>query len=427
MKLFVAIIGVLFVHCEYFTCQALMLKSYLKEAAHFVRRLRSAENPHPGKITLLLGNEAADADSIVSALCYSYLKFCSSESRSFDTATSVFLPLVGVGRKALRLRRDVEVLLSKVDIALEDLICIDDYPFSHWPNADMSSFVLLDHNHLTQSVTDRIPGQPQVHVDEIIDHHVDLKMHKECTGPSRNIAFDGESSMPLVGSACTLVHEKFNEVGQSMSGDVATILMGVIAIDTLNMDPTFMKGTPRDERALQQLQTLSSEDRVGLFDLVRNAKTDPAYWSALSAEDALQLDYKTFQSASGIPFGMSSVLLDNADIFLKTDLATSVLGYLRGGETVHDGLSQGLGALVVMGFVLQPAPHRELIIFAPSRERLEIIDTLLTAEEAVGLQPQVLGGALEPLLGLGIHVQAYSQANIKLSRKQLAPLFQKIL
>lgn len=76
---------------------------------------------------------------------------------------------------------------------------------------------------------------------------------QDVTGRARNVSFD-ESLGRGVGSTCTLVAEAFLADAPSfLHADVALMLLGVILVDTLNLDPTMNKTTPRDEAAVSAL------------------------------------------------------------------------------------------------------------------------------------------------------------------------------
>ena len=83
----------------------------------------------------------------------------------------------------------------------------------------------------------------------------------ECQGDDRKIEFDSKSQKALIGSTCTLIFEKVFHLDPNLiDHNMATLLMGVIAIDTLNMDESAGKGTPRDLVAL-------TGDKHEYFDL----------------------------------------------------------------------------------------------------------------------------------------------------------------
>ena len=99
------------------------LRSFLEHAKQRLSLIGSSTNADARirtTVHVCLGNEAADADSLVSTLCYAYLKnnlmsvpadTCSGSS-SGDGSDVIFLPAAGISRADLTLRRDVQLAVS---------------------------------------------------------------------------------------------------------------------------------------------------------------------------------------------------------------------------------------------------------------------------------------------------------------------------
>jgi hypothetical protein len=109
--------------------------------------------------------------------------------------------------------------------------------------------------------------------------------------------------------------------------------MGVISLDTYNMDLTLGKFTNRDQIIYDELQKRCLNigiDRNELFNILINAKTDINFWRSLHPSDQLILDYKLFESSlSKIFFGMSSVLLPVTEFINHIDVLTVIEDYLQ--------------------------------------------------------------------------------------------------
>jgi exopolyphosphatase len=58
-------------------------------------------------VHIVLGNEAADADSLISTLCYAFLKDQSNVNEGV-----VYIPAAGIPRVDLALRRDIHLAVS---------------------------------------------------------------------------------------------------------------------------------------------------------------------------------------------------------------------------------------------------------------------------------------------------------------------------
>jgi exopolyphosphatase len=372
-----------------------MLKQFLTTSKSAVLEISS--NTFTKRASIVLGNEAADADSIISALTYAYLK----ESNQVHPPTQSFIPLCSVPKADLILRRDVEVLLQRVGIELNDLLCIDEFPLDQ-----ISTINLVDHNILALPLS-FLGGK----VSEIVDHHQDMNRYPEVNGDARECAFEGNTA--TVGSCCTLIAERYMSQNPSILNDeVATLLMGVITLDTGNMSPVVAKGTGRDQNMLDVLSHRSSSVLSELYDVLKNAKNDPHFWSSLSAADAMRVDYKAFQlsamKASSV-VGIASVLLPIQEFKTKPDFSDSSANLLN-----------GLEFLVVMTFYTSPSPTREVAILSRSEENImKAIEYCIIRGEDFNFT-EISG--LEKLNENCFYV-SFSQGNVKMSRKQFAPFF----
>lgn len=464
------------------------LKNFLRN--HVPSALSSFRNAalHPTmKYKVFIGNEAADADSIISSLVYSYFKY----TQHITESTSFFIPVVSIVRSELHLRRDVKLLLNEVNIDLNDLVCIDDCNFmsgSAYSVGDGKSIgttrtgdtrvdtgnieiTLLDHNSLTPIAKEALvpPGAAIPRIVEILDHHVDAGDHKEsCSGSLRNIAFDAANSKALVGSACTLVYEQITrqakEIRQSLTADIAVLLKGVIALDTLNMNAAAQKGTMRDEGALAYLSNRSKPPAYltvdQLFDKLVNAKTDIVFWRELSAAECLRLDQKTFTAQGGVDrrqykIVMSSILLNTVEFLQsKSDVEVSLGSYLYApraspkdtaatcseedmNKNNTNSSSEGdddnyyhydNDLVAVMSMVRDPtsgAVRRELLLAARTEQELQNVASYFVASSSVDLDLQLLESKRfvlpSPVEGRTMYTLAFQQGNLICSRKQVAP------
>ncbi len=383
---------------------------------------RVLTEPIVEKVAVVLGNQASDADSIISSLCYA--KFLQ------DRHQRTHLPLTCMSRRDLVFRREVQLLLNTVKVDLGDLVCIEDVPLQKLFDANCLSIVLSDHNELDHTLSSFSES-----VVEIIDHHADNGMYQWVKPDKRNIAFDKHTSKALVGSTCTLVAEKYFESLVPMCAEVATLLMGVIALDTINMDLHAGIGTERDGAALEKLRSISTHSQDELFELLRGAKLDPEFWRQLSVDDVLRIDYKTFQSAAmkekQMPtLGMAAALMPLKAFLTKQDL------YETAKRVMTD---QKLGLLVVMTFVHQPAPHRELLLLADKKHEAlynavlqyvqdgsqHSLNCSLLRDEHTTANAKFQPTSVSP--DEWILSAALKQGDAKASRKQVAPLLTNFL
>ena len=369
--------------------------------------------------SLIIGNEAADADSIISALTYAYLRQWQINMGTCTSLHAPIVPVVAVNRDQMYLRRDVSLLLQEADIDLQDLISMDEY------TSMPTDVILMDHNIVSNDLSMRlgmksIEEQEQAAIiKEILDHHKDEgKYVDSCrTAGGREIAFNMETGKAEVASTCTLVAERYLDSSNTdaLSEDIAILLVAVIAVDSINMDPIAGKGTARDLAALTALSSrYPSIDRDRLFYLMSNAKLDPLFWESLTAKDAIRLDYKEFKgitaSTTTFAFGIAAVLQPLTSFLSKKDL----------NEEVTEFFSKDNDLLVIMTFVLKPSPRREILCISRSAERMKSLTAYLTSNDALKLSPIELTSTQCSIDG--VVLCAYEQGNLAMSRKQIAPL-----
>jgi exopolyphosphatase len=200
------------------------LKRFLKQSKEFVKKFSpSSPSPlHRVRVHVCIGNQACDADSMISSICYAYYKALTADR----TQTHVqYLPIMSILRNDIRFRREVKILLDLLQITFDDLICLDECPLDELSTGDLS-FTLMDHNHLTQQL--HLPYSSLV--TEIVDHHADQGHYPSVQGPERLIAFNAEIGKADVGSACTLVAERLSDA-DLLDASVATLLLGVISVE----------------------------------------------------------------------------------------------------------------------------------------------------------------------------------------------------
>ncbi len=415
------------------SASANMMKTFLQQS----RMAVASHRP----VVLCVGNEAADADSIVSSLCYGFLKHA---LRGEGTMGTSFVPVVSTPRNILKLRPETEILLKMVDLELDDLICVEDMDVSALnERGQIEGLILTDHNVLSNKIGGMFGTTSSQHeplVKEIVDHHIDNGAYAQVQGANRNIAFDESSGRATAGSACTLVAEKFldsrNSLDAEMKRSLSTLLCGVILIDTQNMASTGA-GTERDATILNTLLSSpdllnDSWDRDAVSTKLRGAKMSSAFWTSLSAFQCLVIDYKEFPCTNPNPnsngtresFGMSTVACRLGEFCSKEQCYQDMVAYLSNPSSGEEmDMAVPLDILVVMAsFVDEEKGYtRELLVASLHEERIKSVHTYLTTTEPqLELEPVLLQGPVG--LPAGLYVKAYSQGNIKASRKQVAPL-----
>lgn len=419
----------------------------------------------------IIGNEAGDADSIISALALSYCKEIGKNKDDPTTSNYDYIPIVSIKREDMTLRRDVVLLLSMVGIHTDhDLIYINDDDVQGYMNMILSNtasnttktmttninyknnsdcntktnFILVDHN------KQKLQNKNSNNVMEIWDHHEDEGFHSNAN--IRHIAFQGQK--PLVGSTCTLITEQlqdllptryldtttsitsppFSQKGYGLTmldPGIALSLLGVILLDTMNMNPEVDKGTIRDENAIQflldrtdwdqlvwqggipleEIFTISNTtnnnnnnnhsrkdtktkssipDRVKLYNYLRNAKFDQSFWNEMSVRDTLRIDYKQFESTANdnnnnntknnVVFGLSSVLLPISTLMAKENFVKEVILFMKkGNDNNNNSINNDLDLLGIMSLVVSKnVPAKRELLFVGNETMIHTIRLLFS-------------------------------------------------
>lgn len=378
---------------------------------------------HNAGIHLFMGNEAADADSIISSIVYCYH---SSEYRDRDASSQeLFLPMIAIPRDQFLLRCEVKALFDAIGLEQEACVFLDDVSwevFDHeWPGK--CNVHLLDHNEATGPIAQLIAKNPSsFQVAEILDHHAPTNAHPDVPSTSCEIAFDTSTSKALAGSCCTIVSEKLVSYWETkrkvedVDALLATMLLGVISLDTVNLDPSAHKVTPRDSEMARILEKSAFMSREDLFQWLQDEKFNTKHWEKFTMENCLICDFKQFVAPSKeLQYGVSSILIHTEPFLEKagSSYATELHRFCE---------DRNLDFLVVMSLVMEGnTPTREILFFAhkskPAFEKL-----LAFVKENPSIQPSELH-----LPSQYHQVQAFTQGNAAASRKQVVPLIQSFL
>jgi inorganic pyrophosphatase/exopolyphosphatase len=293
----------------------------------------------------VIGNEAGDADSVVSALSHAYLSTAVPTSHrrislvdrdtgqekelgddtalNDDNCDCLVVPVVPIPQEDFITQRPETLYLLRTlaEISPDRLLYIDEWrrflthlPREGRPDADHSlplvRLTLLDHNRFNSSrlevptVADsqsldsrggeRGGATAAVKVVRIMDHHRDEGCHLETCPPGssrRTVAYDAESGRALVASACTLVVEKWllrkegasEEPLRSQAQYIPTSL-SVMLLGTILLD-----SVNQDPRAGK----VTDRDREAIQALL--TRTD---WSQLTEGARRALSLHSFDDAS---------------------------------------------------------------------------------------------------------------------------------
>lgn len=243
-----------------------------------------------------------------------------------------FVSVMPIPRVEFKLRRETVYLLERCSVDTSDLVFADELDLAALhealPSPDRLQLVLTDHNQVASKYAFLNEA-----VTEIVDHHQDAGAHPWVTGDARHIAFN-TAERKGVGSACTLVAQKFESVAPDLlTPDVAAALLGVVLIDTSNLSEKAKKATPADHEAVALLDGKTpGVDKDELFTALQGEKFNPDFWASLSVGECLAYDYKVFTSAAA-----------------EAGAASTAAAALETGGPGADAAASGLGSDVTYG------------------------------------------------------------------------------
>ena len=238
------------------------------------------------QLNIVLGNESADLDSILSAILYAYYKQLKSNENE-----GIYVPIVNVPQEDLSLRKELLFLLKPSHIEETSIVCIDQFNKffpsnqfnSNINSLQLKSVVLVDHNRLIDSEKEFTPI-----VTEVIDHHADE------THFLPNLS---KKVIETVGSCTTLLSEIFlNDKSINIDNQIAKLLLATILVDTVNFDESAKKTTAKDVDMATLLTKIANVDSLSndlfqknLFDEVNKEKSNI---DSFTTNELLRKDYK---------------------------------------------------------------------------------------------------------------------------------------
>ncbi|KAM4690988.1 exopolyphosphatase PRUNE1 [Rhinophrynus dorsalis] len=342
---------------------------------------------------VVLGNEACDLDSMVSAMTLAYYLAKTSSSRNL-----VYVPVLNIPRDDFPLRTESTFFLKESGISEEHMTFRDEIDLQTLYESGQLVLTLVDHN-----VLPRADSFMEDVVTEVIDHH-----HLE-----RRASLNCKITSELVGSCATLVAERIVRGAPSILDlQLASLLRGTIVLDCVNMAPAAGKVTPKDTEYVTVLESMfpTLPPRTDVFHSLQKAKFDV---SGLSTEQMLRKDLKTLISRD-ISLAISAVYMSLEDFLKRGGIEADLCAFCR---------THGYNVLVAMAITFNSKndPMRQIAVYSQK-------------EELRNLVCQVLEQATNPCLELSLityppcnHIKAYSQGNTVASRKKVLPILKDFL
>ncbi|HAR32697.1 MAG TPA: pyrophosphatase [Desulfobacter sp.] len=333
---------------------------------------------------LVFGNEAADLDSVVSAIGLAWVLGTGQKP-------CVTLPLIPIKRDDFRLKTESRWVLSQTGVDAENLFFLDDIQPLDRLMSRVREFALVDHNRLTNGFS-----KYKEKVMRIMDHHEDLKLYPNAL-----------RRIEPVGSCATLVGEELiHGSGGEIPRSLAALLLGAILIDTVNLDPEAGRATPRDHEMARHLQPIAGLETDNFYQGIRAAKSDI---SEMGTRDLLRRDCKTFQ------FNKVSCTVASVPLALEQWMVRDN-GLANGIETYAGEIQADI--LMTMNTQRTPEFSRGIAVFCKSPILYTTISAILTFNLDLEIIPPPQG------FNCG-KVHFYRQGNLNLSRKKLEPILNR--
>lgn len=348
-------------------------------------------------IHVVLGNESADLDSVVSSIVRAYHLYLESDK------TGIILPYINMFREELMLRKDVIYLFQNLGITEASLFFIDDrIGLDQLAEAHELNLHLVDHNQLN-------PDQEHLasRVIDIIDHHVDSGAYPALT---RKI-------IKTIGSCTTLIA---NELFKTLPLDTipkafAALILAPVLMDTDNL-LSLEKTTEADLDLAQALCLQIGDDLpADFYNRLRKEKSDI---SGIAERVLFFKDFKKFEArekqshGTMISYGMSSMVSSKG---FWTDSETRLR---EDFDSVLKNRGLNLHLLLMPYSEVKEDPRRKIVVYSDCSQ--------LTAAFHALLQ---LSPSLQSRLTLqDIHSDLYFYTTEKfISRKELQPLIDSLL
>uniref|UniRef100_V9KX53 Protein prune-like protein n=1 Tax=Callorhinchus milii TaxID=7868 RepID=V9KX53_CALMI len=345
------------------------------------------------RVHAVLGNEACDLDSMVSALAWAYCLTKTSPEQD-----KLFLPVLNIPRSEFALRTECTYFLREHRLPEGILTFRDDIDLHQLHRDSRLSLTLVDHNVLPSADW----GLEEV-VREVIDH----RAVERVSAPGCEVLAE------LVGSCATLIaHRILQRAPHLLDSQLTAMLRDTILLDCVNMAPEAGKVTPKDTEIVAMLESRFPElpAHPDVFNSLQSAKFDV---SGLSTDQMLRKDMKVV-TEGGVSLAISAVYLP-LQVFLSRSCATQEIGqFCR---------RRGYDALVAMtiSFGENQQPSRQLGVYSESPALRQAICRALEDSERPNL-------CLWPVPNPQPHtLSTFSQGNTQASRKKVLPLLMSFL
>ncbi|KAL2070778.1 hypothetical protein VTL71DRAFT_13804 [Oculimacula yallundae] len=392
------------------------LRSFLSSAKAAVHNAKDQSSA----LTFVVGNEAADLDSLCSAVVLAYLRTYASKS----TTDTLYIPLSNIPYSDLSLRPELLPVLSRANLKPSDLITLTDLPYLT-PTAqippEQTGWILVDHNSLLGELgkiySSRVVG--------CIDHHdEEHKVPRDCGDEPRVVKKSGSCSS-LVVEYCreawdALSAKSDEQETAKWDAELARLALGPVLIDTSNLQNE-AKTTDVDVEALKYLE---KKIAAGEEEAYNGESYYKEIWKAerdvegLSLVDLLRKDYKQWGEGD-VHLGVSSVVKGMDFLLAKAENQEEFFMTLEEFSRERD--------LSICSVMTRFSPKsgdgfgRELFVWAFDDKGVKALKKFeADSSDSLGLETW-MNGSLDSEEN-GLWRNCWHQKRVENSRKQVAPM-----
>ncbi|KAL8693727.1 MAG: hypothetical protein Q9224_003702, partial [Gallowayella concinna] len=280
-----------------------------------------------GAVTIVVGNESADLDSLTASILYAYIRSSAPPQKAF---TPLYIPLLNIPAKDISLRPEFKAVFHHANIDVSHLVTLDDLPKDRESELkpENTRMILVDHNSL-QGELGKLYGS---RVHGVVDHHEDEgtvisetepepRVIEKCGSCTSLVVRTLKSAWETSSDGSSLSSGGAHAQGDSVMNDatvirtwdaqLAKMALASILVDTANLTAKG-KVEKADTEAVKYLEAkinLSPQDakrwdRSNFYDEISTAKRNI---DELNFQDILRKDYKQW-TENDLKLGIASVV-----------------------------------------------------------------------------------------------------------------------
>lgn len=226
----------------------------------------------------VIGNDAADSDSIISAFVLAYL-------RQVDDTDRTYVPVVQCKRAEMAMRKETGNILSKAGVT-EDMLVYYNDEVNDRILEEGAKVILTDHNKAVGELEDQ-----DIDVIEVIDHHPDMK------------AYARKKHIEVSNSDCFLIAQEAYPVQELIAPDdyttILKMLVGVCLLDTKGLNPKNMQAYD-NEKGPELIAASGAQADIdnGWYKKLAEMRANKEFWANPPPALALGYDTKFFPAWS---------------------------------------------------------------------------------------------------------------------------------